>query len=190
MLEKRKPERRDRTAAPRPAAGGRKRAFLGAIQKTGISVILPNEPYKYLTTTLQNRKVLPALTAYFPDLRFTNSRRISIPSTAAIFAIVSSFILMHLRLDLRGKFLHRRPPEIISPINASLCLPCLARPFASALSGSCRRSSSSMSKLLKPHPSTTTRSNVASASRRDASVETTRFGNRTMSNVRVLQSAP
>ena len=38
MLEKRKPERRDRTAAPRPAAGGRKRAFLGAIQKTGISV--------------------------------------------------------------------------------------------------------------------------------------------------------
>ena len=38
MLEKRKPERRDRTAAPRPAAGGRKRAFLGAIQKTGISL--------------------------------------------------------------------------------------------------------------------------------------------------------
>ena len=33
-----KPERRDRTAAPRPAADGQKRAFLGAIQKTGISV--------------------------------------------------------------------------------------------------------------------------------------------------------
>ena len=32
-MEKRKPERRDRTAAPRPAAGGRKRAVLGAIQK-------------------------------------------------------------------------------------------------------------------------------------------------------------
>ena len=39
LLEKRKHERRDRTAAPRPAAGGRKRAFLGAIQKTGISLI-------------------------------------------------------------------------------------------------------------------------------------------------------
>ena len=32
-MEKRKPERRDRTAAHRPAAGGRKRAVLGAIQK-------------------------------------------------------------------------------------------------------------------------------------------------------------
>ena len=38
MMEKRKPERRDRTAAHRPAVGGRKRAVLGAIQKTGISV--------------------------------------------------------------------------------------------------------------------------------------------------------
>ena len=38
MLEKRKPERRDRTATPRPAAGGRELPFLGAIQKTGISV--------------------------------------------------------------------------------------------------------------------------------------------------------
>ena len=37
-MEKRKPERRDRTAAHRPAVGGRKRAVLGAIQKTGISV--------------------------------------------------------------------------------------------------------------------------------------------------------
>ena len=35
LLEKRKHERRDRTAAPWPAAGGRKRAFLGAIQKPG-----------------------------------------------------------------------------------------------------------------------------------------------------------
>ena len=41
MLEKRKPERRDRTAAPRTAADGRKRAFLGAIQKTGISLFTP-----------------------------------------------------------------------------------------------------------------------------------------------------
>ena len=32
-MEKRKPERRDRTAAHRPAVGGRKRAVLGAIQK-------------------------------------------------------------------------------------------------------------------------------------------------------------
>ena len=32
-MEKRKPERRDRTSTPRPAVGGRKRAVLGAIQK-------------------------------------------------------------------------------------------------------------------------------------------------------------
>ena len=50
MLEKRKPERRDRTATPRPAAGGRERPFLGAIQKTGISV-------------KEHRKIIPKVAA-------------------------------------------------------------------------------------------------------------------------------